>query len=297
MAFRFSTFGPLIGQFLCWSLLLACLSCEQKNKTTDPQPVVCQVLSTTYKVDNNNTLTDQITRTFSYSGTILTTIAEINTDRQASFRLEYNTAGLITKATDPQLTITLETNQTTKQITRATTTKSGVTQSIFDLTYDATNRLTRLTETRQVRPTGTQTKLLTYSFTYNTTGAMLTEKLRYTLIDDSFVEQETTYTYDDGASAYAQLADPTILALIALSQQVEQLPGRFWHKNALKSFQTYNVSTTGTRTTLRDSATFVNTVDANKQLSSQAQTTLSYFTNPVVPIIRKNQYTFAYLCK
>ena len=288
----------IIGQLILGCLCLWLSGCDLfKKKTEDPKPLVCNLLSTAYKLDNNGTLTNQISRTLGYTGTKLTSITEQNTDRQINLTVQYGADSLATKATDNQFVITFETNKTTRKITRATTAKSAVTQSVFDLTYDAAGRLTRLLETRQVRPANSQTKTLSYLFTYNSSGTMLVEKARYTLIDDSFVEQETAYTHDDGLSAYAHLADPALLAIVALSQQVETLPGRFWHPNALKSFQTYNLSATGARTTLRDSATFTNTFNSNLQLASQVQNTLSYFTNPTSPIIRKNQYAFTYLCK
>lgn len=294
MAIRFIS-GLLL--LLCLSLWLT--SCDWFNKKTEePTPLACTLLSTAYKLDNNGSLTNQISRTLAYSGKKLTSISEQNTDRQVNLLIQYDADSLATKATDGLFAITFETSKTTRKITRATSTQAGVTQSVFDLTYDANNKLVSLLETRQVRPTNSQTKTLRYTFTYNDSGTMLVEKARYTLIDNSFVEQETTYTHDDGPSAYAQLTDPALLAIVALSQQVETLPGRFWHQKALKSFQTYNLSTTGTRTTLRDSATFTNTFDTNNlQLVSQVQNTLSYFTNPTSPIIRKNQYTFTYSCK
>jgi hypothetical protein len=284
MTFRVTLlFGVLLGLFS------AC------NKDNTPKFVLCRVASLTDQLDVGGKLTDQIQRTFTYTGNQLTQLSERNTDRQVTLMIEYNGAGLATKASDGTFGLAFGYTASSTQPISATATRSGVVQAAYEMTYNAGNKLTRVLETRQVIPTNSLVRSRDYSFLYDADGLLKTEKLTSTLTDRTTVEQETDYTYGSLINPIANFPQSVLLTVVALSQLVEMMPSRFWQQRAMQDYKTYNAKN-GTRSTLRESATFTTKTDENGRLSGQEQNTIST-SGSGQTTQRKNQHTVVYDCK
>lgn len=283
------TFRILLIAVLLTSLFLGC--------TTDntPKAVLCKVVTITDQLDVNGRLTDQMQRTLTYTDSQLTQVGERNTDREVSLKLDYNAAGAVTKASDGVLTITFNPASGSTQPSSATSTWTGNVQSTYEMTYNAANKLTRILETRQVIPTNTFVRSREYTFVYDADGILKTEKLTATLLDRTTVEQETDYTYGALINPMVNFTQPGLLTVVALSQLVETMPGRFWQQRVMQEYKTYN-SKSGARSTVRETATFTTKTDQNGRLSGQEQNTVSTSASGQ-STQRKNQHAFVYLCK
>lgn len=260
-----------------------------------PKVILCKVISLTDQLDVGGRLTDQMQRTFTYTGNQLTQLRERNTDRQATLTIEYNTAGTATKASDGAFMITFGSAGSTTQPLNATATRNGVIQAIYEMTYNPANKLTRILETRQVVPTNSFVRSRNYSFVYDSDGILKTEKLTSTLTDRTTVEQETDFTYGTLINPMANFPQPCLLTIIALSQLVETMPGRFWQQRVVQDYKTYNAKN-DIRSPLRESATFTTKMDENGRVTGQEQNTVST-SGSGQTTQRKNQHTVLYECK
>lgn len=169
--------------------------------------------------------------------------------------------------------------------------------STFAMEYNAAGRMTKVTESRQTLPTSSLTKERVYTFTYDNGGNLTNERARFTLTDGSVVEQETEYTFDSKPSPYKRFSELPILTLVALSQTVETYPGRFWQINTPLTLKSYNLTSTGTRSNLRESSTFTPAYDSDSKLTSQDQNALLYQASVPDPVTKKNKQTFTYQCE
>jgi len=274
---------------LLTSLFLGC------NSDDIPDPVLCKVVTITDQLDVNGRMTDQMQRTFTYTEGLLTQLGERNTDREVSLKLDYNAAGAVTKASDGVLTIMFATGASSTQPASATSTRSGTMQATYELTYNAANKLTRVIETRQVIPTNTFVRSREYTFTYDAEGILKTEKLTSTLLDRTTVEQETDYIYSALIDPMVNFTQPGLLTVVALSQLVETMPGRFWQQRVMQEYKIYSAKN-GTRSTVRETATFTTKTDENGRLSGQEQNTMGTSVSGQTTQ-RKNKHAFVYLCK
>lgn len=271
----------------------ACRHDIEAEITADP----CRLTSTTDKlVESNGQLTEQLQRAFIYTDKTLTDLVELSPNRQSRFELK-RTNGRLMQAINGQETIGLAYPATATMPTSATFSRAGVVQSTFTLDYNASGRLQRVVERRQVLPANSLTTERTYTFTYDNTGNLTTEQGQFMLTGNVTTRQETDYTLADKPSPYTRFAERPMLTLIALSLGVETLPGRFWQQNALTGYKTYALSSSGTRENLRESVTYAHTFDATAKLTSQDQTALLYQGSNPTPVTRTYRQTFGYACE
>ncbi len=283
------TFRVLLAATLLTAFFSGC------NKDNTPKAVLCKVVTLTDQLDVSGRLTDQIQRTFTYTESQLTQLSERNTDRQVNLTIEYGPTGGVSKASDGAFVLTFGSAAATTQPVSATATRNGAVQAIYELTYNPANKLTRVLETRQVIPTNSFVRSRDYTFVYDSDGILKTEKLTSTLTDRTTVEQEADFTYGTLVNPMTNFSQPGLLTVMALSQLVETMPGRFWQQRVIQDYKIYNAKN-GTRSTLRESATFTLKTDANGRLSGQEQNTVSTSGSGQTSQ-RKNQHSVVYECK
>jgi hypothetical protein len=281
-------------RFVSLILLVVFAACRTNENA---QPVLtCQPLSTTDQlVETSGRLTDEMVRTFTYTNTAVTAISEKSSNKDALFQLT-SANQRITQAVNGQETITLGYGSQPTQPVSATFTRSDVVQSTFALEYNSTGALTRVVESRRVLPANSLTIERAYSFTYDNAGNLTLERAKFTLRTSVVSEQETEYVFDTRSSVYAGFSERPLLTIIALTQAVETRPGRFWHTKAPLSFQTFDLTTAGARSTMRESTTYVPTYNSNGHLTSQEQTALLYQSSVPAPTTKKNRQSFTYQC-
>lgn len=281
-------------RLLFFLLSIGFAACKNTDKA-DPTPA-CQLLSTTDQlVETSGRLTDELIRTFTYSANAVTAIGEKSANKEALFRLT-STNQRVTEAVNGQDVITLSYGTSTTQPVSATFSRSDAVQSTFVLEYNATGALTRVVESRRVLPANSLTTERAYSFTYDNAGNLTLERARFTLRTGVVSEQETEYVFDTHASVYANFSARPLLTIIALTQAVETKPGRFWHTRAPLSFQTFDLTTAGARSTMREATTYIPTYDGNGSLTTQEQTALLYQSSIPTPTTKKNRQVFTYQC-
>ncbi|WP_338872388.1 hypothetical protein WBJ53_27825 [Spirosoma sp. SC4-14] len=273
-------------------LLATVLGCKEDN----PVIQTCLLTSTTDQlVETTGQLTDELKRTFSYTAGAVTSIAEKSKNQDATFTTTM-VNGRITTAASAQDILVLAYGSTTSP-TSCTFIRNSKTMSTFAMDYNASGQMTKLTESRLVLPTSSLTRQRVYTFTYDSNGNLMTERAQFTLTDGSVVTQETDYTFDAKPSPYKRFSELPLLTLVALSQAVETYPGRFWHINAPLTLKSYNLTSAGVRSNLRESSTFTPTYDSDSKLTSQDQTAMLYQSSVPDPVTKKNKQTFTYLCE
>ena len=280
---------------VCLLWLVVALSCRTKLVT----PELCTLIGTTDQLDAGGKLTDQTARTFTYSTVALNTLVERNTDRQAGLITQYDQGGSLTSASSSSLAIALEYAGASRKPFRATALANGVAQSVFELLYEPGGKLVQVNESRKLLFGISQTTDVTYSFGYDVAGNLLTERIKYTLLNKATVEQETDFSYDaTTVSPYATFPERVLLTVTALALRVETMPGRFWQQNAMTGYKQYAiVNATGARGNLRESAVLTVQLDADKKrLVSQQQDTQTFSGSNPTPQIRRNQHTFLWKC-
>ncbi len=293
--FTVSDSTTMMFRFRILAVFLPLLFFACKHDSDIPQAVICRVVSLTDQLDVNGRLTDQMQRTFTYSNGQLTQLAERNTDRQVTLALEYGPTGAVTRASDGTTVLALGYTTPATHPTSATVTRNGAAQMTYELAYNAGSRLTRLLETRQVIPTNSLVRSREYTFAYDADGLLTTEKLTSTLTDRTTVEQETAFTYGTTIHPLGNFAHGGLLSLLAMSQSVESMPGRFWQTRAMQEYKTYNAKN-GIRGTLRETALFTTKLDASGRLGTQEQNTVSTSGSGQASQ-RKNQHSFVYECQ
>ncbi|GAB3896463.1 hypothetical protein GCM10028825_42280 [Spirosoma agri] len=265
------------------------------NSEDNPTIATCLLTSTTDQlVEQSGQLTDELKRTFTYTSSTLTSLAEKSTSKEAAFQVEYANSQVI-RATSGQDVVALAYGTGTRP-SSSTFSRGGATMSTFAMDYDASGRMTKITEDRQVLPANSLTKQRAFTFTYDADGNLTNERVRFTLTDGSVVEQETEYTFDAKPSPYKRFSELSLLTAVALSQAVETRPSRFWHINAPISLKSYNLTSTGTRSNLRESSTFAPVYDSDNKLMNQDQNALLYQASVPTPVTKKNRQTFTYSC-
>lgn len=274
-------------------LLTAVVACKHGR---DPDPAACRLISTTDQLmEVSGGLTDELRRTFTYTNAVLTSLAERSANGEAGFLLE-RTDQRVVRATSGTMAVTLGYGATATQPGSATFSRGGKAVSTFAMEYNPAGRLSRIVESRSVLPANSQTIERAYTFAYDNAGNLTTERGRFTLLGGAVVEQETEYTVATNPSPYVHFSERALLTVVALSQAVETQPGRFWHLNAPTAYKSYNLTASGSRGNLRESATFVTTYDGESKLMSQEQNALLYQLSVPDPITKKNRQAFAYQC-
>ena len=278
-------------------LLTALFACKHP---VDP-PSVCRLTSTTDQLmEANGRLTDEMQRTFTYTNATLTSVAERSTNQEAGFSVERTDQRVVratgVPATSGTMAITLGYLPATTQPNSATFSRGGSVASTFAMDYNPAGRMSRIVESRIMRPVNSQTAERAFTFTYDNAGNLITERVRFTSVGGTVTEQETEYTVTTTPSPYALFPERPLLTLVALSQAVDTQPGRFWHLNAPTAYKSYNLTGSGSRGNLRESSTFVTTYDGDSKLMSQEQNALLYQLSVPDPITKKNRQAFAYQC-
>ncbi|GAA4405687.1 hypothetical protein GCM10023187_24330 [Nibrella viscosa] len=286
----------LVLLFLSSFFLLSFFACGPAQVATPP---VCSLVGTTEQIDQSGRLSTQVERSFTYAGGQLTSLYERNTDRQAGYRLEYN-SNRVSRATDTQNQLTIAFDYALTQETdkpyRATFSRNNQLQTVYNLEYLPSGKISRVVENPQVVPIGATTIERIFTMTYDETGNITLERTQARQRNGSVLTTETEYTLDTQPSPYASVSQPVLLTIVALSQGVETLPGRFWNTGTVTGYTTYSVGT-GNARTRREVATFTSTRDEFKKLTVQEQTTLSYLNSQTNPTSRKTQHTYVYQCR
>lgn len=278
------------------SLLLLLSRCHPAS-TDVVASTSCQLTgSSDQLLGSSGSLTDELQRSFTYTDRKLQSIMEQSASKQALFTVEYGTSR-IQRAVNGQdvIALTYE-NATASNPTSASFSQGGARQSTFVMTYDATGRMTSITETRQVLPANSLTVTRAYQFSYNQTGALTGERARFTLTDGTVVEQQTDYQVEAKPAPYASFQALPLLTLVALSQAVETRPGRFWQPQTVVSLKTYALTSTGNPANVLEEANFTNTYDSQGFLASQNQLSLLYQGYLPDPVTKQNQQRFTYTC-
>ncbi|CCH51323.1 hypothetical protein BN8_00241 [Fibrisoma limi BUZ 3] len=284
----------LPNRILVSLLLVASLSCKRES---DPDPVVCRLVGMTdQNVDPSGNLTNVLERGFTYNGQALAALFERSARQEASFQTVYENNRLV-RATNNQATITFDFAGANAPATRATYASGGRTQTVFTIEYTTAGRLSKIVEARQVLPTGSLINERTFTFTYDANGNLINERSRFGYVDGTAVVQETDYTFDANASPYTYMPEPGLMTLMALIQNNEGLPGRFWHQKAPSGFRTYAINANGTRGSLRESTTISLLYDADNKLTAQEQNSQTYTLSVPTPISRKSRQAFTYQCQ
>jgi hypothetical protein len=280
-------------RFFVSVLLATTFACKHQ---TSPQPGSCRLISTTDQLmETNGRLTDEMQRTFTYTNDVLTSVAERSTDQEAGFLIE-RTNQRIVRATGGSTVITLGYSSATTQPSSATFSLGGKVTSTFVMEYNAAGRLNRLVESRSVLPANSRTTERAYTFSYDNGGNLVTERVRFTLLGGTVVEQQTDYVFDTKPSPYARFTEQALLTVVAMSQAVETRPGRFWHINTPTAYKSYYLTSSGLPASLSDSSTFAPTYDADGKLVSQDQNAVLYQLSTPVPITKRNRQGFQYQC-
>lgn len=262
----------------------------------DAQPAICQLRSTTDQlIEANGRLTDEMQRTFTYNNALLTSVGERSTNQEAGFLLE-RTNQRVVRAANGTAAMTLAYESTATQPGSATFSQANKVMSTFTMDYNAAGRMTRIIESRSVLPDNSLTIGRNFTFTYDNAGNLITERTRSTLINGIVVEQQTEYTVGTNPSPYTQFSERALLTVVAVSQGVENRPGRFWHLNAPLAHKTYALTSSGGRGSLRDSSTFVPVYDATNKLVNQEQRAFLFQLNDPTPITKRNKQTYEYQC-
>ncbi|QJW91366.1 hypothetical protein HNV11_19280 [Spirosoma taeanense] len=261
------------------------------------QPTTCRLTSTTDQLrETSGKLTDEMQRTFTYNGDVVTSISERSKNGEVSFQLQYTDKQAVQATSElDKIRVTYATS-TTAPIS-ATVSRNGKIQSVFSMEYGVLGQMSRIIESRQVLPANALTTQRDYTFIYDKAGNLTTERARFTLRDGLVLEQETEYTVAGKPSPYARFPARSLLTVIALSQAVETMPGRFWHINAPTAHKTYDLNANGNRGTLRESSTFTPVYDAENKLMSQEQNALLYQSSVPDPVTKKNRQAFMYACE
>lgn len=284
--------SPLIQLFIP-VLLTVLFACKRQP---DPLPTACRLVSTTDQIlEVSGRLTDEMQRTFTYTNAVLTAVAERSTNQEAVFSIE-RTDQRVVRATSGTMAVTLGYPSAATQPSSATFSRGGNVASTFAMDYNPAGRLTRVVENRAVLPANSRTIERAYTFTYDNAGNLTTERVRSTLVGGVVVEQETDYTVAAKPSPYVHFSERVLLTVVALSQAVETRPGRFWHLNAPTAYKSYFLTSSGSRSNLSESSTFVATYDIDNKLMSQDQNALLYQLSVPDPITKKNRQVFAYQC-
>lgn len=269
-------------------------SCKQEYIV---QTTTCRLTGTTDQLrETSGKLTDEMQRTFTYNGDALASISERSKNGEISFQLQYADKRVV-QATSEQDKISVTYAISTTVPISATVSRNGKTQSVFSMKYGSSGQMSRIVESRQVIPANSLTTQRDYTFLYDNAGNLTTERARFTLRDGLVLEQETEYTVANKPSPYASFPERSLLTVIALSQAVETLPGRFWHLNAPTAHKTYDLNANGSRGTLRESSTFTPVYDAENKLMSQEQNALLYQSSVPDPVTKKNRQAFVYACQ
>lgn len=283
----------LLLWFFALVLLTGVFACKH---APDPQPAVCRLIRTTDQLmEANGRLTDELQRTFTYTSAVLTSLAERSMNQDAEFLVE-RVDQRVVRATGGAMVVTLAYGSATTQPGSATFSRGGKVASTFAMEYGPAGCLSRLVENRIVRPANSLTIERAYTFTYDNAGNLTTERARFRLIDGAVVEQETDFTVGANLSPYANFSERPLLTVVAMSQAVETQPGRFWHLNAPTAYKSYFLTNSGSRSSLRESSTFVTTHDADNKVTGQDQNALLYQLSVPDPITKKNRQVFAYQC-
>jgi hypothetical protein len=274
-------------------LITALASCKH---STDAQPAVCRLLSTTDQlIEANGRLTDEMQRTFTYNNALLTSVAERSTNQEAGFLLERANQRVV-RATNGSMAMTLGYGASATQPVSATFSQANTDIATFALDYNAAGRIVRIVETRLVPPTNSLTIGRDFTFTYDNAGQLTLERTRSSFINGIVVEQQTEYTAGTKPSPYAEFPERALLTVVALSQGVENRPARFWHLNAPIAQKTYVLTNSGGRGNLRDSSTFVPVYDAANKLVNQEQNAFLFQLSDPIPITKRNRQTYTYQC-
>lgn len=278
--------------FLLLCLVAGLFGCEEKRLS---QNRFCLLAGTVDQVVNTNGSTaDQIRRGFTYASGQLTSFTETTPDGTSGFRMEYDN-GRITRATSDGLSVVFDYNNVSGKAFRATSLRNGQPQSVFDLEYVPSGRLSRIIETRTVLPAGSTVTSRTFSFTYDDLGNATVERALFVSRNGSRQELETVYRLEDKRSPYANFAEPTLLTVLTLSLPSETLPSRFWQVNTPAKYDTYLLDGTGSRT-LRNTVSVTSQQDADGRVTAHELTnTLSLISLPN-PITVRSRQTFTYQC-
>lgn len=275
-------------------LLAATFACKPEENPVIP---TCRLTSTNDQVvAADGQLTDEIKRTFTYNAATLTTLAEKTKNQDVTFTVTYADQR-VRSAAGGQDVVTFGYGSAATSPTSATFTRGGKVMSTFGMEYTTAGRLSKIVESRQILPTGSLTKERAFTLTYDTNGNLTNEQVRFTLNDGSVVEQETEYTFDTKPAPYKRLSELPLLTVVALSQAVETRPGRFWHNNNCIALKSYNLTSTGSRSNLRESSTFTPVYDADNKVMTQDQAALLYQASVPNPVSKKNLQTFTYQCE
>lgn len=287
---------PLLTGLFVSLLLTVGLSCNRPDEN-DAQPTVCRLTSVTDQlIETSGRLTDEMQRTFTYTNDELASIAERSQNQEVVFQLEYTDKRAV-RAANEQNGLVFSYPSTGTLPNSATFTQGRSISSTFTMEYTPASRLSRVVERRLVLPANSLTTERAYTFTYDNAGNLTTERGKFTLRTGPVVETETEYTPDTKPSPYASFPERSVLTIMALSQAVETMPGRFWHLNAPASYKSYILNSVGERGPLSESATFAPTYDATNKLMSQDQTALLYQSSVQAPITKKNRQAFVYECE
>lgn len=273
-------------------------ACEHTYPAQPAGVSACRLTGMTdQNVSASGRVTDELQRAFTYTNGLLTTITEGSASpvsQTATYQIE-RTAGRITRATGNSAVLTLSYTAGTNGPTSATLSRGGVVTSTFAMQYKLNDRLGLVSETRIGLPNPSLIDNRTYNFLYDNAGNLTTERAHFVLQGGIMVDQETEYTFDTRPSPYRYVPDRPLLTLVALSQDVETYPGRFWHQNAPISYKSWFLSGTS-RVSLRESATYTPTYDSANKLMSQNQTLLLYQASVPDPVTKTNRQAFTYQC-
>lgn len=273
-------------------------ACEINDWAKPSAVSICRLTGMTdQNVSASGQVTDELQRSFAYANGLLTAITEGSSSpvsQTATYQIE-RTDGRITRATSNSAVLTLTYTTGTNGPTSATLSRGGVVKSMFDMQYKPNDRLGLVAETRVGLPNPSLINSRTYNFLYDNAGNLTTERAHFVLQGGIIVDQETEYTFDTRPSPYSYVPDRPLLTLVALSQDVETYPGRFWHQNAPTAYKSWFL-TGNSRVSLRESATYTPTYDSVNKLTIQNQNLLLYQASVPDPVTKTNRQAFTYQC-
>lgn len=281
----------------CFSLLTAGMLIGSGCRHDDPAATdTCRLSTVTDQlVETSGKLTDETSWSFTYGTSGVSTISTRTASQSATFGVDMSD-NLPTRLTNGQDIITMGYGASSLPVS-ATFSRGGVVQATYSLEYGAASTLTRILETRLVLPANSLTRQRDYSFTYDASGNLTTERDIFTLRDGLVLAQEEVFTFDTRPSPYVRFAYRPLLTVAALAMNVESVPGRFWQQLAMTSLQSYNLTSSGTRADMRENSTYTLTYDADNKLTTREQMALLYQSSVPTPITKKNRQTFGYLCE
>lgn len=283
------------ARFSTYLLLLTLAGCYKNTDPTAtrvakcPPTIINQVVSS-----GGGQLSNLIRHELSYADNQLTKLLLTQGTTTQTFQTTY-VAGRLTQASDGTTTFSYMGGMLAGRPGRIVVGRGGAEQAAYAFTYDPRGRLTTLRETRTVIPPDWYVAARDYTFFYNATGDLISEKGVNTLSDGAVISQTTAYTVSTTPAPLADMTEPALLNALALYYRLDALPARYWQPTSPTRYETTSMGATNTPT-VATRAVLTPRLGANQRIDSQEVVVSNYPAGSQFPQDRTLVQTFSYGC-